>query len=559
MGTRRYWVLARVAALCVALGPGLAVKGQNARMDRPPRLVVQLVMGGVRADALEVCWERFDPRGFPRLITRGTYCTDARQSQLIGDEASGVATLACGAAPSVHGVNSEYWFSRTRGVREYLIEDGGERCVGCEGERSGYSPRRMLVGTLGDAWRGAYPKAKIYALSLSATPAVVLGGRGADGAFWYSHAERRIVTSSYYGGGFPESIRGINDARRPSQMCEQAWIPALPAEAMRAVTLTAQSQDAYADAMRALAQAVRQRGVMPERDATGGTSKRLLFTPAGNSLLKQMAISLIGGERMGKDSVPDLLSVYFSSIARVNMLYGPESPQAEDALLRLNQDVADLLEYLDAAVGAGEYLVVLTSAYASDESPGYLKHLGIPHGVFSPQQALFLLNSYLGALYSNGRIALGCVGQQIYLDELAIEKLGVPIEEVEARASRFLRDMAGVSRVYTSSQLLQGEVSQGRMGRAQAGFHVKRSGNLVIDLQPGWIVESPTVPLAENTSCSYSERVPLVWFGWKLRAMRSPTRVRLEDVAPTLCELLHIAPPNASMGSPIEAVVGWTR
>ena len=170
-----------------------------------------------------------------------------------------------------------------------------------------------------------------------------------------------------------------------------------------------------------------------------------------------------------------------------------------------------------------------------------------------------MLNSYLGALYSNGRIALGCVGQQIYLDELAIEKLGVPIEEVEARASRFLRDMAGVSRVYTSSQLLQGEVSQGRMGRAQAGFHVKRSGNLVIDLQPGWIVESPTVPLAENTSCSYSERVPLVWFGWKLRAMRSPTRVRLEDVAPTLCELLHIAPPNASMGSPIEAVVGWTR
>lgn len=558
-GIKSRYVALCVAVLCMVLNPLSAAWGQNKRMDRPPRLVVQLVMGGVGAAALEENWERLEPQGIPRLVAKGTYCTNTRQSQLIGSEACGAATLAGGAAPSVHGVHAEYWFSRVHKAREYLIADSKERGVGCVGARNGYSPRQMLVGTLGDAWRGTYPGAKIYALSLTPTPAVVLGGRGADGVFWYDAKERVMVSSSYYGEQLPRAIKKANAARRAMQMGEQAWVPMLSANEMRAVTLTAGRSGEYADAMRALARDVKNRGVMPERDASGGISKRLLYTPAGNSLLKSLAIALIEEAQMGKDEEPDLLSVYFSSLAGINILYGPESPQAEDALLQFNRDVGDLIDYLDRAVGAGEYVVVLTSAYASEPSPRYLRYLGVPNGVYSPQQSLFLLNAYLGALYPHSKLAVGCVGQQIYLDELAIEKLGVGLEEVESRSARFLRDIAGVSRVYTSTQLLAGEASRGRMARAQAGYHVKRSGNLIVDLQPGWIVEAPALALAENTSLSYADRVPLIWFGWKLRALRSPASVYLEDVAPTLCELLHIAPPNAVTGNPIEAVVEWTR
>lgn len=548
-----------IAVLGVVLCTCSAARCQNKRMDRPPRLVVQLVMGGVGTAALEENWERLEPRGIPRLVANGTYCTNTRQPQLVGSEACGAATLASGAAPSVHGVHAEYWFSRVRKVREYLIADSKERGMGCRGARNGYSPRQMLVGTLGDAWRGAYPGAKIYALSLTPTPAVVLGGRGADGVYWYDAKERVMVSSSYYGESLPVSLRIVNDGRRAVQMCERAWEPMLSAGEMRAVLLTEGRAGEYADAMRMLARDVKKKGVMPERDATGGISKRLLYTPAGNSLLKSLAIALIEETKMGKDEEPDLLSVYFSSLAGINVLYGPESPQAEDALLQFNQDVGDLIDYLDRVVGAGEYIVVLTSAYASEPSPRYLRHLGVPNGVYSPQQSLFLLNAYLGALYPHSKLAVGCVAQQIYLDELAIEKLGVGLEEVESRAARFLRDIAGVSRVYTSTQLLAGEASRGRMGRAQAGYHVKRSGNLIVDLQPGWIVEAPALALADNTSLSYADRVPLIWYGWKLRALHSPTSVYLEDVAPTLCELLHISPPNGVTGNPIEAVVGWTR
>lgn len=547
------------AALWAMLFLSAAAVGQNTRMDRPPRLVVQLVMGGVGAASLEENWERLDPRGIPKMVARGTYCTNARQPQLVGGEACGAATLACGAAPSVHGVHAEYWFSRVRKVREYLIADSRERGVGCTGARNGCSPRQMLVGTLGDAWRGAYPEAKIYALSLSPTPAIVLGGRGADGAYWYDATERGMVSSSYYGEWLPQSIRSANVARSAAKICEKAWVPLLPANAMRAVALAVARKGEYADAMRALARGVKNRGVMPERDAAGGVSRRLLYTPAGNSMLMQLAMALMEETQMGRDGVPDLLSVYFSSLAGINVLYGPESPQAEDALLQFNRDVGELIDYLDRSVGAGEYVIVLTSAYAAEASPRYLQHLGIPNGVFSPQQALYLLNAYLGALYPNSHLAVGCVGQQIYLDELAIEKLGVTLEEVESRAARFLRDVAGVSRVYTSAQLQAGEAARGRLARAQAGYHVKRSGNLIVDLQPGWIVAAPSLALAENSSISYADRIPLVWFGWKLRASRSPVPVYLEDVAPTLCELLHISPPNAVTGSPIEAVVGWTR
>ena len=106
--------------------------------------------------------------------------------------------------------------------------------------------------------------------------------------------------------------------------------------------------------------------------------------PRGNTLLRDLLVAAIEGDRLGRNAEPDLLSVYFSPFENIATLYGPESMQYEDALFRFDAELAQLLDYLNATVGKKQYLLVLTSAYAASPSVEYLQAWRIPSGQFNP-------------------------------------------------------------------------------------------------------------------------------------------------------------------------------
>ena len=53
-----------------------------------------------------------------------------------------------------------------------------------------------------------------------------------------------------------------------------------------------------------------------------------------NDVMVQSAKAAIDGEQLGKDDVPDLLSVSFSAVDRTYHLYGPTSWEMQDHLRR---------------------------------------------------------------------------------------------------------------------------------------------------------------------------------------------------------------------------------
>src|SRR5262249_43336723 len=71
--------------------------------------------------------------------------------------------------------------------------------------------------------------------------------------------------------------------------------------------------------------------------------------PSANDPLVQAAKAAITAEGLGKDDVPDLLAVSFSATDLVYHQYGPYSWEMQDALVRLDRQIADLL----AAAGEG--------------------------------------------------------------------------------------------------------------------------------------------------------------------------------------------------------------
>ena len=108
---------------------------------------------------------------------------------------------------------------------------------------------------------------------------------------------------------------------------------------------------------------------------------------------------------------------------------------------------------LEKKVGAGRFLLVVTSTgYTDDEITDFSKYR-IPTGTFSVTRASALLNMYLMAVYGQGQYVETEFGSQLFLNQKLIEDKQLNLSDVLTRAQAFLIQMAGVKDVYTSQRL----------------------------------------------------------------------------------------------------------
>ena len=73
----------------------------------------------------------------------------------------------------------------------------------------------------------------------------------------------------------------------------------------------------------------------------------LTLSPAGDQLTVDFATALIDNEQLGKDEIPDYLSISFSSTDYVGHIFGPSSLETEDQILRLDRLLEALFAYVE--------------------------------------------------------------------------------------------------------------------------------------------------------------------------------------------------------------------
>lgn len=94
---------------------------------------------------------------------------------------------------------------------------------------------------------------------------------------------------------------------------------------------------------------------------------------------------------------------------------------------------------------------------------------------------------FLMATYGEGQFVEAYQDQQIYLNHKLIEKKQLDLAEIQDKAADFLIQFSGVNEVYSAHRLLLGAWNTGNP-YDRNGFHRKRSGDLLIDVLPGWTV-----------------------------------------------------------------------
>ena len=88
----------------------------------------------------------------------------------------------------------------------------------------------------------------------------------------------------------------------------------------------------------------------------------------------------------------------------------------------------------------------------------------------------------------------------------------------------------------------------------QKGFNQKRSGDVVIVLNSGWIEWNSPTGTTHGSCFSYDTHVPLLFWGKGIKHGLIDEYISICDIAPTVSTLLGISFPNGCTGNPIRSI-----
>lgn len=539
---RKIQFILLIAFLLTGIPYGKAQRTPKIPSEKP-KLVVGIVVDHLRPDYYFRYSNLLGDKGFKRLMNQGTYCKNTKFSYLYSQTGPDHATIFTGTAPAYHGIISHGWYNRLSGELNLAKDDENEKIVGIDSKDKGKSPKNLLAPTLGDEMKLFNGHSRVIGVGMNAEAALFSAGHAADGAYWMDDLSGKFVTSSYYQDTLYNWVNVFNEKKFADFYMDRMWTPFdgggeanWKEKLMGKVGL---SSDFFYD--------------LNKEKRTYGY-KAIKATPFANMLVKDFAIAAIINENLGRDDDSDFLSVTFSCLDYKHRELSPFAPEMVDNFIRLDREIEHFLDFLDEQIGLENVLVFLTADQSANYTPENLKEANIPNGYFSSYNAMALLKSYLNVIYGNGEWILGYDSQQVYLNHQLIEDSKLSLEEMQVKAANFLIQFTGVANTIPANSLVKSNFTHGILQKVQRSFNQKRSGDVMITLEPGWMHKMKD-ERDEIAQYSYTNQVPLFWFGWKIKRSIISRSIQVEDIVPTISSFLNISIPAGCDGNPIEELV----
>ena len=521
------------------------------KFSNPPKLIVGITIEEMRYEMLLRYWDAFTDDGFKQVIDEGALCTQVHHNYLITQNAPGHATIVTGTNPSYHGIIADRWYDK---LSKKYIGAADEKKYNLMNGRitfGNFTPENLLASSIGDELKLATnDSSKVISIATNPVSSVISGGRLADYAFWFNDENGKWITGNYYIDSLPEWVHEFHEKDFRNIYMKQTWSTLYSLEENYQSSLP--DNNPFEIGIRLY------RYTFPYDlnylKNRSGNYKYLKYTPFGNTYTKDFAISTIIGENLGKDNFTDFLNVSFSASSYAGDLFGPRSVEIEDVFLRLDRDIKHFIDFLNNHIGIENVLIYITSDRGVADVPEYLKYKKQNAGIFEPQKALSLLNSYLSILYGDGDWIDFYQSGQLYINQQMIDQSGVVLSEIQEQAAGFLVQYSGVADAVPAMSLINSQFTAGVKEKMQNSFHQKRSGDVIVNLEPGWI-EKDGKATGSGSGYNYDTHVPLIWYGWKVKNSRIDENIETTAIAPTIAWILKITSPNASIGEPVYQII----
>lgn len=496
------------------------------------KLLVFIVVDQFAYDYLE----RFKPElsgGLKWLLDRGINFSETRHEHALTATCSGHATLSTGQHPAKHGIIGNSWFDRLKMKDIYCVED----------PLFNHSPRLMQSSAIGDWIKEKSRRAKVYAVSGKDRAAITLGGHKADAAFWLDRSSGKMISSDYYKNNNPDWVNHFNQNFPLSRFFGVLWKP-LPVDTadIEKMNITELDQGVFAD---------RFPHAFGTKSTTANSSfhKDIYASPYADEQLLEFTKALVGNEKLGRDRYLDLLAISFSVLDLVGHHYGPNSREVLDVVLRLDQILMQLFDFLDDEVGLDNIIISFSSDHGVQPYPEYLhttgkaSHREAAIDVSCFQKAVNELNRNFGV--SKLFVANG------YLDWQKVKDLKLKFKEIDAAFAKNLESCAHFKKLWTFRELLQ---QQNYSTEKNIAGHLYLN-NFYAERSPDYIAQYSEKYLSthirgttHDSLYDYNRHVPFIVVIPDKKPLRVEEAIATIDIAPSLATLLEVDGPDNLAG-----------
>jgi hypothetical protein len=465
-----------------------------------PKLIVLLISEQFRSDYLDLYSNFLSVGGFRRLTAEGSYFPECQMASTTFTS-GGLATIATGAYPQVHGIIADAWYDRST-----------KKSVPA-------SPQALVATTLADELAAADPSNRVFGVALDAQDAAMVGGRAESNLFFMGASGEFEALGRSNNSAW---LSAFNQANSVEQLRNAGW---------------------FAIGAKKGAPPLRSLTYDPKQPADFSA----LYKASPFAQTAQMALvrEIFIQERLGMGQGIDLLTVALGSMALLGYEVGGDSPLMREMVPHLDKQIELLLALLDKNLGPRNYTVVFTSAHGAAREPAG-RRLAIS-GELVAQHINDALSNRYNITGGKKRWVERYIYPFLYLRDSEFEKAYIDLREARAVAGRAALKIPGVAGYYTAD----GDCSHNGewLRRFQNSFHAVRSGDVMLAYGPEYVEDyGQGRGVSYGSLYNYDSRVPLIFFGAPFGVDLFEMPVESIDLAPTLARVAGTAWPSSSTG-----------
>ena len=536
-------------ALGILFLPSLAQAQTSQTLSRP-KMVVGIVVDQMRWDYLYKFYNLYGNNGFKRLLNNGYVCQNTMVNYLPSHTAPGHSGIYTGSVPSIHGIAGNAFIENTDGLLHEATEDKSVDLIGSSKHGSS-SPKNLQVTTMGDELRlQTNFKSRTYSVALKDRGSILPGGHLANAAYWYDNDLGIFTTSTYYQKELPEWLNKFNSKHMDDTMLSYGWNTKFADYTLSTPDNVPFEEPFIKETAPVFPHMTFAQMSPKDRHAS------FCLTPYGNTYTVMMARAVIEGEKLGKGPNTDFLSISFSSPDELGHQFGCNGVEMEDMFLKLDQDIAGFLSFLDQTYGEGNYLLFLAADHGGSHNEEYLKSIKVPSGVFE-KQSVSDVNQYLKGKFGMDSLVIAFPNYYHFF-------LNNPLLAANPNISRPAVRQAIIDWALQKPEVLyaidlyniNGSNLPPRIkDMVLNGYNRRRGGDVQLILNPAWYeYAGKTKGNTHGTWSPADTHIPLIFYGWNVKKGETTNEYYTTDIAPTICSMLHIQMPNGCIGKPIQGV-----
>jgi predicted AlkP superfamily pyrophosphatase or phosphodiesterase len=527
------------------------LEASSSSITERPKLVVGIVVDQMRYDYLSRFEGKYGESGFKRLINNGFNCKNNHFNYIPTYTGPGHASVYTGTTPKYHGIISNNWYDKASGDFVYCAGDDSFESVGTKDKAGKMSPYRMQTTTFTDENRlFTQMRGKTIGISIKDRGAILPAGHTANAAYWFhGKDEGRFISSTFYMNELPKWVQDFND-KKSAEKYFKVWNTLYDIDTYNE---SGADLNNFEGGFNGKDTATFPYDLAALKNKNGGYDI-LKATPYGNSIVTDFALAALDSENLGQDNDTDVLAISYSSTDYIGHNFGVNSKEIEDTYIRLDLELERLLNNLDAKVGKGNYTVFLTSDHGAVEVPAYLESMHIPAGYINNGNTNKKFKTFMLETFGVDDLIANVSNNQVFLNYERLAELNLELEDVQEAIIEELISYDSVYKVYKAKTMNSTAFTTGIEMLLQLGYNQKRSGDILIVGDPGFISYSKTGS-THGSGFNYDTHVPLIFYGFGINKGETVERTEITDVAPTISSLLNISFPNGAIGTPIEKAI----